>query len=202
MAARTLVAASLFLAASLAASTASAQPAPSGDGTLNGGGPFGNRGDANRGGPFTPGVDGPAGPYTPGTTPGNNGSGGPFTPGVDGPRGPYTPGTIEGLPNNGGPFTNDPSQPGTWNRVKSVGRSAWNGFRNVVYWIYTLGGYASWAKHTVGAVVPHNGMGSNVARHADTNPPRIVEEPTARPSAVDGARRAGTSREGASFVRP
>lgn len=202
MAARFALVASIFVAASLAAGTASAQPAPAtnGDGRLDGGGPFGNRGGSSHGGPFTPGVDGPAGPYTPGTTSGNGGSG-PFTPGVDGPRGPYTPGTLD-TPNNGGPFTRKDEGGGFWNKVKSVGRSVWDGFTNVVYWVYTLGGYASWAKSTVGAVVPQNGMGVNVARNANTNPPPPIAEDPRRPLATQPELRKPHRLEGAGFVRP
>lgn len=162
MSARALIATlSIFVAAALGAPPASAQPRP----PLNGGDPFGTRPGNNHGGPFTPGVDGPAGPYTPGTTPGGNGNG-PFTPGADGaPTGPYGPGTIDG-PTTGGPFSGQDN--GFWGSVKKIGRSIWSGIKSVGRFLWTLGGWAPWAHMPATGTLPNGGVGSNVDRNENT----------------------------------
>lgn len=158
----------IFIAITLAAAVASAQTPPPG-----GGRPFGDRPGSTNGGPFTPGAGGnPAGPYTPGTS-GGTGAG-PFTPGAGGnPAGPYTPGTIEG-PTSGGPFSGGGgSKGGFWGRVKSIGKAVWGGITSVGNFIWTLGGFAPWAHMPAIGTIPNGGVGTNVGRNENTNPPTM-----------------------------
>ena len=166
-----------FVAATLAASTALAQPAP------EGGRPFGDRPGSNHGGPFTPGVDGPAGPYTPGTAPGGEGSG-PFTPGADGPRGPYTPGNVD-APTSGGPFSDRGEGGGFWGSVKNFGRSVWSGLKSVGSFIWNLGGWAPWAHMPASGTIA-GGYGNNAGRNDDTaaRPPLSAPERVGTPVAT------------------
>ena len=170
MSARKTVLAALlvFAGTTLVAGAALAQPADPN-------GPFGVGGAGGlRGTPRDNGTTPPA------TEPERSG---PFTPGVDGPVGPYTPGTIDS-PRTDGPYS--PSRErtrddgwGFWSGVKSVVQGIFGVVRQVSEIIYTIDAIrnvAEWfgglfersPRDTATATLPQNGFGANPGRNDAT----------------------------------